>query len=125
MGLRLAGPRLAHGPAGANIVTDGATPGAIQVPGDGQPIVLRADCQTSGGYAKIGCVIAADLPRLAHAAPGDTLAFAPADHAEAARARARAREIFARWRALIASADLLDDRLLWTENLISGATSGE
>jgi 5-oxoprolinase (ATP-hydrolysing) subunit C len=125
MGLRLSGPRLAHDRGGANIVTDGVTPGAIQVPGDGQPIVLRADCQTSGGYAKIGCVISADLPRLAHAAPGDLIAFAPADHDEAAMARARARQDFADWRARIAPSGSWNAGTLWSENLISGATSGD
>jgi 5-oxoprolinase (ATP-hydrolysing) subunit C len=125
MGLRLTGPRLTHNAKGANIVSDGATPGAIQVPGDGQPIVLRADCQTSGGYAKIGCVITADLPRLAQLAPGDSASFTPVDHEQAAATRRQAREIFARWRAGIAPAGLLDERKLWTENLIGGATSGE
>ncbi|MGO8739067.1 biotin-dependent carboxyltransferase family protein [Rhodoblastus sp.] len=125
MGLRLTGPRLAHNALGANIVSDGATPGAIQVPGDGQPIVLRADGQTSGGYAKIGCVISADLPRLAHLAPGDVLSFARVDHEEAATARRRAREIFEEWRARVAPTGILDDGKLWTENLISGATWGE
>ncbi len=72
MGLRLAGPRLVCRES-ANIVSDGVTPGAIQVPGDGQPIVLRADGQTSGGYAKIGCVISADLDRLAHVLPGENV----------------------------------------------------
>lgn len=125
MGLRLIGPRLAHSAKGANIVSDGATPGAIQIPGDGQPIVLRADSQTSGGYAKIGCAISVDLPKLAHLAPGDFLGFTPVDHAEAATARRRAREIFDEWRAKIAPAGILDERKLWTENLIGGATSGE
>jgi biotin-dependent carboxylase-like uncharacterized protein len=125
MGLRLSGPRLTHGAGGANIVTDGATPGAIQVPGDGQPIVLRADCQTSGGYAKIGCVILADLPRLAHAGPGDSLTFAPVGHEAAAMARGTMREEFARWRERIGPCGGLDANRLWSENLISGATSGE
>jgi biotin-dependent carboxylase-like uncharacterized protein len=125
MGLRLSGPRLIHGARGANIVSDGATPGAIQVPGDGQPILLRADCQTSGGYAKIGCAISADLPRLAHISPGDIVTFAPVDHAEAALARSRSREIFARWRQAIAPLDTWDPEKLWSENLISGATSGQ
>lgn len=75
MGLRLAGPVLAH-VAGADIVSDAVTPGAIQVPGDGRPIVLLADCQSVGGYAKIATVIAADLPRLGRMLPGDTLRFA-------------------------------------------------
>jgi biotin-dependent carboxylase-like uncharacterized protein len=125
MGLRLSGPRLIHGARGANIVSDGATPGVIQVPGDGQPIVLRADCQTSGGYAKIGCAISADLPRLAHIAPGDMVTFAPVDHAEAAAARSRMREIFAQWRREIAPLDGWDPEKLWSENLISGAISGQ
>jgi biotin-dependent carboxylase-like uncharacterized protein len=126
MGMRLAGPRLVHGPAGANIVSDGATPGAIQVPGDGQPIVLRADCQTSGGYAKIGCVISADIVRLAHVAPGETMGFAPVDHEQAARARQDLREKCARWRAAVATGGgEWDSGKLWSENLISGAILGD
>ncbi len=78
MGLRLAGPTLAH-VAGADIVSDAVTPGAIQVPGDGRPIVLLADCQSVGGYAKIATVIAADLPRLGRLLPGNTLRFAVVD----------------------------------------------
>ncbi|WP_294534499.1 hypothetical protein [uncultured Rhodoblastus sp.] len=126
MGMRLSGPRLAHGPAGANIVSDGATPGAIQVPGDGQPIVLRADCQTSGGYAKIGCVIGADLGRLAHFAPGEMMGFTPVDHRQATQARQDLRENFARWRAAVApDGESWDCGKLWSENLISGAISGK
>lgn len=76
MGLRLAGPILKH-VAGADIVSDAVTPGVIQVPGDGRPIVLLADCQSVGGYAKIATVIAADLPRLGRLLPGNTLRFVP------------------------------------------------
>jgi allophanate hydrolase len=124
--MRLSGPRLAHRPGGANIVSDGATPGAIQVPGDGQPILLRADCQTSGGYAKIGCVITADLGRTAHVQPGDLLRFAPVGPDEAAAARKAARDAFARWRNKISAVrDDLDAEKLWSENLISGAVFGE
>jgi biotin-dependent carboxylase-like uncharacterized protein len=78
MGLRLAGPTLTH-VAGADIVSDAVTPGAIQVPGDGRPIVLLADCQSVGGYAKIATVIAADLPRLGRLLPGNTIRFAAVD----------------------------------------------
>lgn len=78
MGLRLAGPALAH-VAGADIVSDAVTPGAIQVPGDGRPIVLLADCQSVGGYAKIATVIRADLPRLGRLLPGNTIRFAVVD----------------------------------------------
>lgn len=90
MGLRLAGPALAH-VAGADIVSDAVTPGAIQVPGDGRPIVLLADCQSVGGYAKIATVIAADLPRLGRLLPGNTLRFAAVD-IETARTALRAQE---------------------------------
>ncbi|MCW2283967.1 biotin-dependent carboxylase-like uncharacterized protein [Rhodoblastus acidophilus] len=122
MGLRLAGPRLTHEKS-ANIVSDGVTPGAIQIPGDGQPIVLRADGQTSGGYAKIGCVISADLDRLAHVLPGEELSFRAVDLAEAARARAEQRAAFEKWRQALATFGFDEDKL-WSENLISGAISG-
>jgi biotin-dependent carboxylase-like uncharacterized protein len=90
MGLRLAGLTLTH-VAGADIVSDAVTPGAIQVPGDGRPIVLLADCQSVGGYAKIATVIAADLPRLGRLLPGNTLRFAVVD-VEQALAALRASE---------------------------------
>jgi len=125
MGLRLSGPRLAHGPEGANIVSAGVTPGVIQVPGDGQPIVLRADGQTSGGYARLGCMISADLDRLAHVSPGEDVCFAVVDQAQAARARAERRENFARWRQSLRPIAGLDEEKLWSENLITGAILGE
>jgi 5-oxoprolinase (ATP-hydrolysing) subunit C len=101
MGMRLEGPRLAHrSPAGADIVSDAIVPGAIQVPGNGLPIVLLADCQTIGGYAKIATVASADLPRIAALAPGARVRFARVSVEEAEEA-ARARE--AEVRALIAT----------------------
>ncbi len=91
MGLRLDGPRLDHDPAhGADIVSDAVTPGAIQVPGDGRPIILLADCQTVGGYPKIATVIGADLPRLGHALPGQTLRFIEVSIEQALAARRQA-----------------------------------
>ena len=74
MGYRLEGPGIAHA-RGADIVSDGSPPGAVQVAGDGQPIVLMADRGTAGGYAKIATVITVDTWRLAQAAPGDTVRF--------------------------------------------------
>ena len=69
VGLRLSGPRLGH--VGApEIISDGMLPGSIQVPPDGQPIVMLADAPTTGGYPKLGTVIAADLPALAQLLPG-------------------------------------------------------
>jgi biotin-dependent carboxylase-like uncharacterized protein len=71
VGTRLDGARLAHaGPS--EIVSDGMVPGCIQVPPDGRPIVMLADCPTSGGYPKIACVVSADLGILAQALPGRT-----------------------------------------------------
>lgn len=84
MGMRLEGVALAHvTPAAADIVSDGVMPGAIQVPGNGQPIILLADCQTVGGYPKIATVVSADLARLAQIKPGQTLRFAAVDAAQA------------------------------------------
>jgi antagonist of KipI len=69
MGYRLEGPRLNH-IRGADLTSEGMTMGSIQVPADGQPIVMMADCATTGGYPKIATVIRADLPLLAQCTPG-------------------------------------------------------
>jgi antagonist of KipI len=69
MGYRLAGPRIAH-LKGADVLSEGIPLGAVQVPGDDQPIVLMADRQTAGGYTKIGVVSSASLPLLAQCPPG-------------------------------------------------------
>ena len=84
-GCRLEGPRIAH-VAGPDIVSDGSPPGAVQVAGDGMPIVLLADRGTAGGYTKIATVITADLMHLAQAGQNDEVAFRPVtvDEARAA-----------------------------------------
>lgn len=73
------GARLASKPlqfAGAkDIVSDGISFGAIQVPGDGQPIILLADRQTTGGYCKLGTVISVDLPKAGQLCPGQKVRF--------------------------------------------------
>lgn len=74
MGYRLEGPRL-EAEAGHDIVSEGIVMGSIQVPGDGQPIVLMADRQPTGGYAKIGVVCRADVRRVAQTRPGEALRF--------------------------------------------------
>lgn len=74
MGYRLAGQALTH-TDGADIISDGAVFGSIQVPSDGQPIILMADRQTTGGYTKIGTVITPDLPRLAQMPVETTIHF--------------------------------------------------
>lgn len=66
-------------------VSDFISEGDIQMTGDGTPFVLLADCQTMGGYPRIGTVIPADLPRIAQAVPGAKLRFrfVPLSEAEA------------------------------------------
>lgn len=86
MGIRLSGPAIAHNAKGYNIVSDGIVTGSIQVPGSGEPLILLADRQTTGGYPKIATVISADLPRLAQASPGETLQFERVSRDEAVAA---------------------------------------
>ncbi len=73
-----------------NIISDGVTMGSIQVP-NGQPIIMMADRQTTGGYVKLGSVITADLPVLAQKRPGDTVCFSCVSMAEAHAAYRTAR----------------------------------
>lgn len=74
MGARLSGPPLPLA-APASMVSEAVAPGVVQVPPDGQPIVLLPDCGTTGGYPRIAHVAAADLPVLAQLQPGSTLLF--------------------------------------------------
>ena len=69
MGYRLEGPRPTRR-SSTELTSEGLASGAIQVPPDGQPIVMMADCATAGGYPKIATVISADLPLLAQCTPG-------------------------------------------------------
>lgn len=74
MGYRLAGPKISWKGTGQSI-SDGTTMGALQVPPDGQPILLMADRQTTGGYPKIAVLISTDLPLAAQLAPSNTITF--------------------------------------------------
>ena len=74
MGYRFEGPRIQHSTK-ADIISDGIPLGAVQVPGDGLPIILLADRQTTGGYTKIATVISVDIPKLAQTKPGDKVRF--------------------------------------------------
>jgi biotin-dependent carboxylase-like uncharacterized protein len=76
MGYRLAGPALVR-ERGDELASHGVLPGVIQVPPSGQPIVLLADAQTTGGYPKIGVVIRADLWKLGQLRLGARLRFVP------------------------------------------------
>ncbi|MDR1018417.1 MAG: biotin-dependent carboxyltransferase family protein [Lachnospiraceae bacterium] len=74
MGYRLSGEPI-ETISGSDIVSDGISLGAIQVPANGKPIILLADRQTTGGYAKIAGVCSFDIPALAQATPGIKLHF--------------------------------------------------
>lgn len=120
MGMRLDGPVLTHA-RGYNIVSDGIVTGAVQVPGNGLPIVLLADHQTTGGYPKLGAVISADIPRLGRLRPGDEIRFeeVTVEAAEAA-IRAREAELCRLIDGMIPAGAWLDEAALYRENLISG-----
>ena len=124
MGLRLQGPALAHAvPSAAEIVSDAVVPGAVQVPANGQPIVLLADGQTVGGYPKIATVIRADLPRLAHLTPGTAIRFEAVDHAQAREALRQELDRWQRWlgtRTPFSPPGSVDESALQAANLISG-----
>jgi KipI family sensor histidine kinase inhibitor len=85
-GVRLEGPNIESG-APADIPPEGTAAGAIQVPGNGLPIVLGPDRPVTGGYAKIATVISADLPLLAQARPGTLFRFKEVGIKEACAAR--------------------------------------
>jgi biotin-dependent carboxylase-like uncharacterized protein len=110
---------------GLNVVSDGIVMGAIQVLGDGRPMVLMADRQVTGGYPKIASVIGADLGRFAQMRPGTQLRFTAVtvDAAVAARRAERAA-----LEAPIETAPLTRSpsaAKLLDSNLISGVTGGE
>ena len=83
MGVRLKGPMLALGDA-LSIPSEPIVRGSVQVAGDGVPVVLLADHQTTGGYPKIATVLDDDLDSFAQLRPGDEVSFAPIGAAGAA-----------------------------------------
>jgi antagonist of KipI len=95
MGFRLRGPQLRHRD-GADIISDATPTGSVQVPGSGQPILLMADRQTTGGYPRIATVISADLGIAGQRAPGDSVSFRVCTAADALAA------LIARENALLA-----------------------
>jgi antagonist of KipI len=90
MGYRLEGERLPKSVQRTTCaISDGTAMGALQLPPDGQPILLMADRPTIGGYPKVAVVIAADLPQAAQLQPGDTVTFRTTTLREAEAAFAR------------------------------------
>ncbi|MGQ0663324.1 MAG: biotin-dependent carboxyltransferase family protein [Pseudomonadota bacterium] len=124
MGYRLDGPKIPH-LGDDNIISDGIVAGSIQVPGNGLPIVLMADCQTTGGYPKIATVISADLPTLAQSRPGARLRFAAVTLAEAQARRAEVEAAMAglptHLHPAVIGREALTSEALLSANLISGA----
>jgi len=85
MGYRLSGPAVTLA-SSAEPSSDATPTGTVQIHGSGQPIVLMADGQTTGGYPKLATVISADLPVAGQLGPGDWMEFAVCDRAAALRA---------------------------------------
>ncbi len=88
MACKLAGPKI-ETCRGSDILSDGIAEGSVQVSADGQPIVMLADHQTTGGYAKIATVIAPDVAVLAQLRPGEAAAFCGVSPGEAVAAARR------------------------------------
>jgi antagonist of KipI len=82
VGMRLDGPHLALS-APLDMLSEGVTAGTVQLPPDGRAIIMGPEHPVTGGYPRIGQVIAVDLPRLAQCRPGDEIAFEWADLAQA------------------------------------------
>lgn len=127
MGARLVSEGAGFATADAlSILSEAIVPGDIQITGDGTPFVLLAECQTTGGYPRIGSVIPCDLPRIAQAAPGVPIRFAFVSLGEALEIERRA----AAHRATLRSAltPLVRDphtiRNLLSYQMISGVTDG-
>jgi len=117
MGYWLEGPKLAH-EGGFDIVSDGIPLGGIQVPGSGQPVVLMADHQATGGYPKLGTLTRVDVRRFAQHRPGERVRFVRCTVEAAHRAL---RDVYA---ALDKTALQPGDEILGSSNLIGGVVDG-
>ena len=111
----------------AGLASDFIMQGDIQQTGDGVPYVLMAECQTMGGYPRIGTVIPADLPKLAQAQPGKSFSFKLISHEEAEARQKSEAEVLKALRGQVAPvvrnpADMGD---LLSYQLISGITAGD
>jgi biotin-dependent carboxylase-like uncharacterized protein len=117
MGYWLEGPKLTH-EAGYDIVSDGIPLGAIQVPGSGQPVVLMADHQATGGYPKLGTLARIDTGRFAQHRPGERVRFA------ACTVDAAQRGLHEAFATLEKPLTVAGDEVLGSSNLIGGVVDG-
>ncbi len=125
MGLRLQGPRLER-VIGRELPSQGTTAGGLQVPADGQPILLLADRQTTGGYPSIATVIGADLAAAGRFSSGMSVRFTEVSREEALRLRLAQQAWLASLPGLLkpARGDALSAERLLSSNLIGGVTAG-
>ena len=86
MGVRLEGSKI-ESKDGVDIISDGIVTGSVQIPASGTPIIMMADRQTTGGYAKIATVISVDVKKIAQARPGTRIRFQAVNVKEAVRLR--------------------------------------
>ena len=78
IGYRLSGSQIKHANK-SDIISEGGALGSIQIPGEGQPIILLQDRGTTGGYPKIATIATVDIPKLAQAQPGQVIKFEKID----------------------------------------------
>lgn len=128
MGVRLTSDAAALKPGdGLKVVSEVIVPGDIQITGDGAPFVLLSECQTIGGYPRIGSVLPADLPLVAQGRPGTAFRFQFVTMEEAVEIehleQERRLEIGRSLRPLLRDPRTMFDLLSY--QLISGATSGD
>lgn len=125
MAYRLEGPALAH-LSGHDVISDGLAFGAIQIPGDGAPLVLMADRQPTGGYPKIAHVIGSDLGALAQRRPGEHLQFESVSWEEAVAARRSQAQLVESGVKLVPLArGELSSEFLLERNLVGGVVSAQ
>ncbi|RKF16754.1 biotin-dependent carboxyltransferase [Roseovarius spongiae] len=116
-----------HASGGRSVLSEVIMPGDIQITGDGTPFVLMSECQTTGGYPRIGTVLPCDLPRVAQAPAGARLRFRFVTLDEAVEAERKARDARAgltrNLRPLVRDPHRMPDLLSY--QLISGVTAGD
>jgi allophanate hydrolase len=128
MGVRLVSTEPGfHSEAGLSVLSEMIVPGDIQITGDGTPVVLMAECQTTGGYPRIGAVLPMDLGCIAQAQPGATLRFrfVTLEEAVAAELRERMRRQSLRRSLVPLVRDPRDMPDLLSYQLIGGVTAGD